>query len=64
LKIENYKKIIKICIQKGYLFIKNLSHCLDTDPWPQGNEPLFRNGKLVGWTTTAAYGFTLGCHVR
>jgi glycine cleavage system aminomethyltransferase T len=38
-------------------------HELDHDPWPQGEEPIYRNGKLVGWTTTAAYGFTLGCHV-
>ena len=38
-------------------------HDLDNDPWPQGEEPIYRNNKLIGWTTTAAYGFTLGCHV-
>ncbi|KAF7638131.1 hypothetical protein Mgra_00002359 [Meloidogyne graminicola] len=40
------------------------NHNLESDPWPQGEEPIYRNGKLVGWTTTAAYGFTLGCHVN
>jgi len=40
------------------------NHNLETDPWPQGEEPIYRNGKLAGWTTTAAYGFTLGCHVN
>jgi pyruvate dehydrogenase phosphatase regulatory subunit len=38
-------------------------HQLNKDPWPQGGEPIFRNGKLMGWTTSAAYGFTLGSQV-
>ncbi|CAJ0961569.1 unnamed protein product, partial [Mesorhabditis belari] len=38
-------------------------HDLDTDPWPQGGETLFRDGKPVGYTTSAAYGFTLGCQI-
>lgn len=38
-------------------------HKMDSDPWPQGGEPIFRDNKLTGWTTSAAYGFTLGNHV-
>ena len=37
---------------------------LETDPWPQGSEIIYRDGKNVGWTTSAAYGFTLGCPVN
>ncbi|TKR92832.1 hypothetical protein L596_007404 [Steinernema carpocapsae] len=38
-------------------------HDLENDPWPQGGELIYRDGKPVGWTTSAAYGFTLGCQV-
>jgi len=30
----------------------------DNDPW--GNEPLYANGKLIGRTTSGAFGFTVG----
>ena len=33
---------------------------IDTDIWPQGGEPIYRNNKFVGFTTSSAYGFTLG----
>ncbi|PAV87663.1 hypothetical protein WR25_15426 [Diploscapter pachys] len=49
-----HKKFVQLLIDK---------HDLDTDPWPQGGETLFRNGQPVGLTTSAAYGFTLGCQV-
>ncbi|XP_059144438.1 pyruvate dehydrogenase phosphatase regulatory subunit, mitochondrial-like [Physella acuta] len=29
------------------------------DYWPWGGEPIYRNGKYVGMTTTCSYGFTL-----
>ncbi|XP_041375941.1 pyruvate dehydrogenase phosphatase regulatory subunit, mitochondrial-like isoform X2 [Gigantopelta aegis] len=29
------------------------------DLWPWGGEPIYRNGKYVGLTTTCSYGFTL-----
>ena len=32
----------------------------DKDIWPQGGEPIYRNNKFVGLTTSSAYGFTLG----
>ncbi|XP_060599081.1 pyruvate dehydrogenase phosphatase regulatory subunit, mitochondrial-like isoform X1 [Ruditapes philippinarum] len=31
----------------------------DAEVWPSGKEPIYRNGKLVGLTTSSAYGFTL-----
>jgi len=30
-------------------------------PW--GDEPIWRDGTLVGWVTSAAFGHTLGCPV-
>ncbi|XP_041376900.1 pyruvate dehydrogenase phosphatase regulatory subunit, mitochondrial-like isoform X2 [Gigantopelta aegis] len=30
-----------------------------SDLWPWGGEPIYRNGKYVGQTTTCGYGFTL-----
>lgn len=36
---------------------------LDSEVWPTGKEPIYRNGKLVGLTTSSGYGFTLGTFV-
>ena len=36
---------------------------MDEDPWPWGSEPIYRNGKYCGSTTSTAYGFTLDRHV-
>lgn len=33
-------------------------HDLETDLWPCGGEPIYRNGKYVGMSTTTGYGFT------
>lgn len=33
---------------------------IDKDIWPQGGEPIYRNNQFVGFTTSSAYGFTLG----
>lgn len=33
-------------------------HDVDIDIWPSGNEPIYRDGKLCGQTTTTSYGFT------
>jgi pyruvate dehydrogenase phosphatase regulatory subunit len=38
-------------------------HNFETDPWPWGGEPIFRNDKFVGSVTTASYGFSLKRHV-
>lgn len=34
-------------------------HNIDTDLWPWGGEPIYRNGEYVGETTSSGYGFTL-----
>lgn len=33
-------------------------HDHETDIWPWGGEPIYRNGEHVGTTTTTGYGFT------
>jgi 4-methylaminobutanoate oxidase (formaldehyde-forming) len=33
----------------------------DARPW--GDEPIWRDGALVGWVTSAAFGHTLGCPI-
>lgn len=35
------------------------NHNPDLDLWPWGHEPIFRNDKFVGTTTSSGYGFTL-----
>uniref|UniRef100_A0A1I7XPI7 Pyruvate dehydrogenase phosphatase regulatory subunit, mitochondrial n=1 Tax=Heterorhabditis bacteriophora TaxID=37862 RepID=A0A1I7XPI7_HETBA len=50
-------------ISKRFVQLLVDKHDKDTDPWPQGGETLFRDGRPVGVTTSAAYGFTLGCQV-
>ncbi|KAJ8922391.1 hypothetical protein NQ315_004336 [Exocentrus adspersus] len=45
-------------VKRMYLQLILEDHCLDTDLWPWGGEPIFRNGKYVGMTTTTGYGFT------
>lgn len=70
---ENDKPLTKRFVQ---LLIDNFT--LETDPWPQGifiefvqiqiilfkgDEPIYKDGVVCGWTTSAAYGFTLGSQV-
>ena len=38
-------------------------HDVEKDLWPWGSEPIYRNGRFCGLTTSTAYGFTLGRHV-
>lgn len=38
-------------------------HDNDNDLWPWGAEPIYRNGRYCGLTTSTAYGFTLDRHV-
>ncbi len=35
----------------------------ESDPWPWGGEPIFRDGKFVGAITTCSFGFSLKKHV-
>ena len=45
------------------LLLDDKEHDLETDPWPWGGEPIFRDGKYVGSVTTTSYGFSLKKHV-
>ena len=45
------------------LLLNAADHDTDTDPWPWGGEPIFRDGKYAGRVTTTAYGFSLDRHV-
>ncbi|XP_052233502.1 pyruvate dehydrogenase phosphatase regulatory subunit, mitochondrial-like isoform X2 [Dreissena polymorpha] len=47
-------------ISKKFVQFQLESFNLDAPVWPSGKEPIYRNGKLCGMTTSAAYGFTLG----
>ncbi|PIO76673.1 glycine cleavage T-protein [Teladorsagia circumcincta] len=51
-------------VSKRFVQLLVDNHDKELDPWPQGGEVVFRDGKPVGMTTSAAYGFTLGCQVR
>lgn len=39
-------------------------HDYETDLWPWGGEPIFRNDKFVGMTTTTGYGHTFKKQVK
>jgi glycine cleavage system aminomethyltransferase T len=45
------------------LLLDNVEHDLETQPWPWGGEPIYRDGKYVGSVTTTSYGFSLKKHV-
>lgn len=38
-------------------------HDTELDLWPWWGEPIYRNGELVGVTTSSAYSYTLERHV-
>ncbi|MCL4123272.1 UNVERIFIED_CONTAM: hypothetical protein GTU68_015012 [Idotea baltica] len=42
-----------------YVHLTLDDHDAEVDPWPWGGEPIYRDGKFVGVTTTTGYGFTL-----
>ncbi|KAK6025479.1 glycine cleavage T-protein, partial [Ostertagia ostertagi] len=60
---EALEKQLERGVSKRFVQLLVDNHDKDLDPWPQGGEILFRDGKPVGMTTSAAYGFTLGCQV-
>ncbi|CAH1101011.1 unnamed protein product [Psylliodes chrysocephalus] len=45
-------------VKRMYLQLILEDHDMETDLWPWGGEPIYRNGKYVGLTTTTGYGFT------
>ena len=45
-------------VKRKYIQLLLTDHDLEIDPWAWGGEPIYRNGKYCGMTTTTAYGFT------
>lgn len=45
-------------VKRIYIQLLLDEHDVDIDIWPSGNEPIYRDGKLSGRTTTTSYGFT------
>ncbi|XP_045462429.1 pyruvate dehydrogenase phosphatase regulatory subunit, mitochondrial isoform X1 [Harmonia axyridis] len=46
-------------IERKYVqLILDEDFCSETDLWPWGGEPIYRNGKFVGTCTTTGYGYT------
>lgn len=60
---EALEKQVERGVSRRFVQLLVDKHNMDFDPWPQGGELVFRNKKPVGLTTSAAYGFTLGCQV-
>lgn len=42
-----------------YVHLTLEDHDDEIDPWPWGGEPIYRDGKFVGVTTTTSYAYTL-----
>lgn len=45
-------------IKRMYIQLLLDDHDLETDLWPCGGEPIYRNGNYVGMCTTTGYGYT------
>ncbi|CAG9761747.1 unnamed protein product [Ceutorhynchus assimilis] len=45
-------------VKRMYIQLLLEDHDMETDLWPWGGEPFYRNGKQVGMCTTTGYGFT------
>ena len=45
-------------VTRQYVQLLLNDHDVDIDAWCWGNEPIYRNGKYCGMTTTTGYGFT------
>ncbi|CDW55365.1 Pyruvate dehydrogenase phosphatase regulatory sub unit [Trichuris trichiura] len=55
--------LMKSGVRRRFVQLLLKDHDINNDPWPQGNELIYRNGQFCGLTTSAAYAFTLGCQV-
>lgn len=51
-------------VKRMYIQLLLEDHDLETDLWPWGGEPIYRNGKQVGVCTTTGYGFTFKKQVK
>lgn len=45
-------------MKRKYVQLLLNDHDLEFDTWCWGGEPIYRNGKYCGMTTTTGYGFT------
>lgn len=45
-------------VKRKYVQLLLNDHDLEFDTWCWGGEPIYRNGKYCGMTTTTGYGFT------
>lgn len=45
-------------VNRKYVQLLLNDHDLEFDTWCWGGEPIYRNGKYCGMTTTTGYGFT------
>ncbi|ENN70883.1 pyruvate dehydrogenase phosphatase regulatory subunit, mitochondrial [Dendroctonus ponderosae] len=45
-------------VRRMYIQLVLEDHDMETDLWPWGGEPIYRNGQHVGICTTTGYGFT------
>ncbi|KAF7265881.1 hypothetical protein GWI33_020628 [Rhynchophorus ferrugineus] len=45
-------------VKRMYIQLILDDHDMETDLWPWGGEPIYRDGKQVGMCTTTGYGFT------
>jgi len=45
-------------VQRKYVQLLLNDHDPEVDTWSWGGEPIYRNGKYCGLTTTTGYGFT------
>ena len=50
-------------IRKKLVMFLLENHDVDSDPWPWGGEPIYRNGQYCGTTTSTAFGYTLNKQV-
>uniref|UniRef100_T1IHI3 Pyruvate dehydrogenase phosphatase regulatory subunit, mitochondrial n=1 Tax=Strigamia maritima TaxID=126957 RepID=T1IHI3_STRMM len=46
-------------VKRKYIQLLLDDHDINNDPWPWGREPIYRNGKIAGMTSTTCYGLTL-----
>ncbi|VEN57203.1 unnamed protein product [Callosobruchus maculatus] len=45
-------------VKRMYIHLVLEDHDSEIDLWPWGGEPIYRDGKYVGMTTTTGYGYT------
>ncbi|XP_044734678.1 pyruvate dehydrogenase phosphatase regulatory subunit, mitochondrial isoform X2 [Chrysoperla carnea] len=50
-------------VKRKYVQLLLTEHDHELDLWPWGGEPIYRNGKYCGQTTTTGFGFTFKKHV-